>query len=74
MLEMADRGIDRSRSTHCNWRAGEFPESHTLIDLVDAFPSLHLVFWPDSEKAKAEKALAKFDELEARLNELRAML
>ena len=74
MLAMADKGVSASRSTHCNWRAGGFPEGFTLIDLVGAYPSLHLVFWPDSERAKSLAALERFDRLERDLQELREML
>jgi len=63
-----------SRSTVANWRNGELPGSDYLIDLIDAFPSLKRIFWREEQSGRAEQLLAKLDQMEADISNLRELL
>lgn len=74
MFGLADLGIERSHSTMAEWRNGVIPEGETLLDLIEAFPSLKHIFWREDQTDRAKALVSKLDALEAQIAEVRELL
>lgn len=66
--------IERSRSTHATWRNGVIPDGDTILRLVDAYPSLKAVFWPEQVTSEARRIADELDALEAAISKIREAL
>lgn len=72
--EFAEHGIERSRSTFAHWRNGVFPETETLMRLIDIYPELKRLFWPETQTPRAQVILKDLDALSETITALRSIL